>query len=89
MVSGKVQRWDLTPAAYEYSIAHKAGTAHANADALSRFPLLDMPNRTPKPGDNVFVMQVQESTPLDLEEIKTETRRDPVLARVCKIVQMG
>lgn len=35
MASVGVQRWALTLAAYEYLIVHKAGTAHANADALS------------------------------------------------------
>ena len=89
MASGRVQRWALTLAAYEYSIVHKAGTAHANADALSRLPLPETLSRTPEPGDNVFVMQVLESTPVDSEKIKTETRRDPVLAKVCKIVQLG
>lgn len=44
---------------------------------MSRLPLPDMPSRTPKPGHNVFVMQVLESTPVDSEKIKTETRRDP------------
>ena len=89
MASGRVQRWALTLAASEYSIVHKAGTANANADALSRLPLPDTPSRTPEPGDNVFVMQVLESTPVDSGRIKTETRKDPVLARVCKIVQLG
>lgn len=34
-------------------------------------------------------MQVLESTPVDFERIKTETRRDPVLSRVCEIIQLG
>ena len=89
MASGRVERWALTLAANEYSIVHKAGTAHANADALSRLPLPDMSSRIPEPGDNMFVMQVLGSTPVDSGRIKTETRRDPVLARVCKIVQLG
>ena len=76
MVSERVQRWALTLAAYEYSIVHKGGTAHASADVLRRLPLPDMPSRTPKPGDNAFVMQVLESTPVDSKKIKTETRRD-------------
>ena len=89
MASGRVQRWALTLAAYEHSIVHKVGTANANADAFSRLPLPDTPSRTPEPGNNVFVMQVLESTPVDSGRIKTETRKDPVLAGVCKIVQLG
>ena len=56
MASGREQRWALTVADYEYSIVHKAGKAHVNADALSRLPLPDKPSSTPEPGDNVFVM---------------------------------
>ena len=40
MASGRVQRWALTLATFEYSIVHKAGKAHANADALSRLLML-------------------------------------------------
>lgn len=83
MASGKVLRWALILAAYEYSIGHKEGKARANADALSRLPLPDTPSSTPEPGENVFVMEVLESTPVDAGKIKAKTRRDPVLARVC------
>ena len=89
MAPGRVQRWALTLAAYEYSIVRKAGIAHVNADALSRLPQPDMSSRTPEPADNMLVMPVLDSTPVDLGRIKTETRRDPVLARVCKMVQLG
>ena len=74
MESGRVQRWALTLATYEYSIVHKVGKAHANADALSRLSLPDRPSRTPELGDNVFVTQVLESTLVDSERIKTEIR---------------
>lgn len=72
-----------------YSIVEKVEKAHANADASSRLPLPHTPSRTLEPGDNVFVMQVAESTPVDSERRKTKTRGDPVLSRVCKIVQLG
>ena len=35
-VSGRIQRWALTLAAYEYSIAFCPTAAHSNADALSQ-----------------------------------------------------
>lgn len=86
MATGKVQRCAFTLAAYEYSILDKARKAHANADALSRLPLPDTASSTPESGENVFVMQVLESTPVDAGKIKAESRRNPVRARVCKIV---
>ena len=89
MASPRVQRWALTLTAYEYSIAYKEGKEHVNADVPSRLPLPDVSNNTVTPGDSVFLMQVLESTPVDAGRIKTVTRRDPILARVCKLVQYG
>ena len=89
MASPKVQRWALMLAAYGYAIAYKEGKEHANADALSRLPLPDLHNNTVTHGDSVFLMQVLESTPVDAGRIKTVTKRDPTLARVCKLVRYG
>ena len=59
MASPRVQLSALMLAAYDYSIAYKKGKKHTNADALSRLPLLDVPNNTVTPGDSVFLMQVK------------------------------
>lgn len=48
MASARVQRWALILGAYSYSIAYKPGTAIPHADALSRLPLLDIPETTPE-----------------------------------------
>lgn len=47
LTSARIQRWALTLGAYDYSIAYKAGVAHANADMLSRLPLPDIPTAFP------------------------------------------
>ena len=39
MASGRIQRWALLLAAYDYRIRYRQGKANANADALSRLPL--------------------------------------------------
>lgn len=39
MASGRLQRWALILAAYDYSIQNQEGSKNANADALSRVPL--------------------------------------------------
>ena len=39
MASARLQRWSLLLGAYQYCIQYKAGSEHANADALSQLPL--------------------------------------------------
>ncbi len=41
--SSRIQRWAWKLAAYEYTIAFRKSKQHANADALSRLPLNEMP----------------------------------------------
>ena len=83
------QRWALTLAVYNYSIGYKPGPAHANADALSRLPLPLSPSATPLPTETVFAMELLNSTPVSVIEIRTGTRRDPILSQVMKYVQQG
>ena len=78
MAFGRVQRRALTQVAYRYSVVNNVGKAHSNADPLSHLPLPDTPIRTPDPDDDILMMQVLESTPVDSKSIKSETSRDSV-----------
>ena len=89
MAAARVQRWDLTLAAYSYSIEYKPGPEHANADALSRLPLPLSPSATPLPTETAFVMELLNSTPVSVIEIRTGTRCDPILSQVMKYFQQG
>ena len=53
---------------------------HANADALSQLPL---------PAKTVFAMELLNSTPVSVNEIRTGTRRDPIQSQVITFVQQG
>lgn len=71
MAAARIQRWALTLAAYTYSIEYKPGPEHANADALSRLPLPVSPPTTPLPAETVFAMELLNSTPVSVNEIRT------------------
>ena len=43
--SARIQRWALTSSMYKYTIRFKSGTINTNADALSRLPLPDTPDK--------------------------------------------
>ena len=89
MAAARTQRWALTLAAYNYSIEYKPGPEHANVDALSRLPLPLSPPTTPLPAKTVLAMDLLNSTPGSVIEIRTGTRRDPILSQVMMYVQQG
>lgn len=88
MAAARIQRWALILSAYEYSIVYKEGSKNANCDALSRLPL---PTKT-EPEEStelVLLMEHMDSTPVTSDQIKTWTRKDPVLSRVVNHVLKG
>ena len=80
--SPRVQRWALTLATYEYKITYKAGTTNANADALSRLPLFNMPESVPVPGETILLLEHLDHTPINSQHIREWTRCNPVLSKV-------
>jgi hypothetical protein len=89
MDSARIQQWALILGAYDYEIKYKAGNQHANADVLSRLPLPDAPKQVPIPGETVLLMQGLQATPVNSKQIEKWTTRDPLLAKVRKLVMQG
>ncbi|CAB4004480.1 LOW QUALITY PROTEIN: uncharacterized protein K02A2.6-like [Paramuricea clavata] len=85
----RIQRWALTLAAYEYKIQYKAGKNNGNADALSRLPLPKMPLSTPQPGETILLMEHLEETPVNSNQIRKWTKRDPVMSKLELSVEDG
>ena len=80
IASARIQRWALTLSMYEYTIKFKSGAANGNADALSRLPLPDTPAETPMPSELVLLLEHLSTGPLTAVQIKTMTRKDPILS---------
>ena len=88
--SARIQRWALTLGMYEYHLMYKAGSAHGNADALSRLPLPgSAPTSTPLPAETVLLFEELQGCPVTAKQIRIWTSRDPVLSRVLQFVQRG
>ncbi len=87
--SGRIQRWALALAMYEYQIAFKPTTSHGNADAMSRLPLPDQPPHMPMPVEVVCLMESLSHTPVTAAQIKGWTKRDPLLSKVLQYVERG
>ena len=89
MASGRIQRSALTLGGYNYAIEFKEGKSMANADALSRLPLVTQRTEVPKPPEVVHVMEQLDSTPISSRQIRQWTDKDPILAKVRRRVQDG
>ena len=89
MAFGRIQRWALTLASYEYTIKFKKGPSNTNADALSHLPVPTPDVAVPVPAELVLLMEHISTGSLTATQIKSLTHRDPVLPRVHAYVLRG
>nr|MCH9717641.1 DDE-type integrase/transposase/recombinase [Gammaproteobacteria bacterium] len=87
--SNRIQRWAVTLSMYEYSISFKPSTSHCNADALSRLPLSHVQDEPPVPIETVFLLDQIAESPISANQIRSWTRRDPVLSKVLQFILSG
>ncbi len=92
LAAARLQRWALILSAYDFQIEYKPTKAHANADGLSRLPAASVSSpslETCRPDLEVFNMRQMEALPVTSEQLRTATRRDPVLSRVVNYTKRG
>ena len=89
MASGRIQRWALLLAAYDYCIRHRQGKANANADTLSRLPLPSPNCYTPQPVELINLTEHLSATPISSAQIEAWTDSDPTLSQVRRWVIEG
>ena len=82
-------RWALTLSGYYYSINHRPGKHHGNANVLSRFPLPLIPQEVPESGNTILLFECLQVDPPPPHLIKTGKNCDPILARVRNFVLQG
>lgn len=88
VLSPRMLRWCLKLNAYDYELHYRPGSAHQNADALSRLPLASEEDEAQSPGD-ILLLEAVNVEPLTAEQIARLTATDPVLAVVYKGLQSG
>ena len=86
--AARIQRWCLFLGALSYSIEFRDTKQHANCDGLSRLPQPSTPADKPDEVE-MFQTTVVEALPVTEQELRMQTRRDPVLSRVLELVQSG
>ena len=67
--SGRLQRWALMLAQYQYELMYRPGPPIANANGLSRLPLPDIPKDPKSPPELLCSLKQIQTAPLATEEI--------------------
>ena len=89
MASGRIQRWALTLANYQYRLQFLPGVRIPHADGLSRLPLTRAPTETPVPEEVVLSISRLNETPVTSRKVREWTARDPILAQILQFVLQG
>ena len=87
--SARIRRWSLLLSTYEYDMEFRDTLSHANADALSRLPLLVCPPESEPVPEMILLMEHLKDSPVSSYQIRTATARDPLLAVVLRYIRSG
>ena len=87
--SARIQHWALTLASYEYDLLYKSSKDHANADAMSRLPLKEIPLTTPLPAELILLAELISNSPVTSAQIRAWTRSDSILSIVLQYLNHG
>ena len=89
MASCRIQRWGLKLAGYHYTLRHRPGAEHSNADAMSRLPLDETVPPEDVPGEMILLMETLETSPVTARQIRKDTKRDPLMSQIMTWVLQG
>ncbi len=88
-ISNRIQRWALTLSMYEYLVLYKSSSTRANADALSRLRCTFVSSDPPLPLETVLVLEQILESPVTVDQIRSWSRKDPVISKVIRCTQTG
>lgn len=92
MAAGRIQRWSIFLANFNYSFKYIKGVENVKADALSRLPLADnhiVELNLENESNFDYLNFVEDLIPVDVYRIRSETRRDPILGTVFNFIRYG
>ena len=89
LAAARMQRWALLLSAYSYNICFRPTTAHANADGLSRLPIESNSQLGNLKEASLFNIAQIDALPVQVSEIESATRTDPILSKVLACLRHG
>lgn len=88
MAAGRLQRWAVYLAEFDYRLQYVKGRANSGADGLSRFPI----EHTQEDGDTAdvdYLHFLENGLPIDALQIRAATRNDRILGQVYRYIYDG
>ena len=96
MASARVTRWHMSLSGYQYTIVHKRGKDHLNADALSRLPVPApegevawLTEEMEEEEVSINLLTELDTRPVTAEDLQRSIQKDPILNRVRGFIQNG
>lgn len=89
MAAGRLQRWSLFLANFDYTIKYLKGVENVHADALSRLPLKEEAEAESEQERCCQLNFVEDSTALDLNALRVQTRKDAITGQVMNFIRYG
>ena len=74
---------------YKFTLIHRSGKLLGTADALSRLPIGEATEMSPVPVEWNNLINFMDNSPVTSFMVEEETKRDPILSKVFKLVQHG
>ncbi|KAF4526635.1 hypothetical protein B566_EDAN015269 [Ephemera danica] len=83
-LSPRMLRWRHYLNNFDYTIQHKKGQLHTNADFFSRMPMETIGTEPlfPEPAGVLLLEEAPKSSVLNSESIAAESKRDPIISKV-------
>lgn len=87
MASARMQRWALILSGFNYSVQYIKGDSN-HADGLSRMPQC-VHSKDSQEVNYINFIESKENISIDFKKVARETRRDPILSKLCEAVLQG
>ena len=88
MTAARIQCLALLLSSYNYELRYQNGTANINANGMSRLPQRALETEISTVNNDIMMVNLSRA-PVTSLEVKTHTRRDPVLSRFLEFVFKG
>ena len=92
--AARIQLWAIYMGGFQYDIRYRKSADNANADFLSRLPVVDSEDIQDNTAEeetevNVFHMDLMDTILVSAKAVSRATRRDPQYSRIFEAVQKG
>lgn len=87
MSLARQQRYAVFLSGFDYSIHYRCSKSNANADGLSRLPMMNTSRDENEDADELYYSEIMDSIPINHQTVSKESRNDTLLSKIIYHVQ--